>query len=78
MQWEKAMRGELKWRSVYVCMFVCVIGHGAQISAEKQVMLVLLLIEQLAVGWLYSVNATNVFAAAGRYNLSKAIQPNFL
>ncbi|OPJ66769.1 hypothetical protein AV530_016758 [Patagioenas fasciata monilis] len=54
------------------------IGHGAQTSPEEQVMLVLLLIEQLAVGCLYSVNATNAFAAAGRYNLSMAIQLNFL
>ncbi|GAB0178921.1 interleukin-1 receptor type 2 [Grus japonensis] len=38
-------------------------GHK---SPEKKVMLVLLLIEQLAVGWLYSVNAVKVFAAVDK------------
>lgn len=47
-------------------------------SPEKQVMLVLPLIEQLAVAWLYSVNAKNTFAAVGRYNLFKDVKPHFL
>lgn len=50
-------------------------GHK---SPGEQVMLALLLIEQLAVEWLYSVNAMNVFAAAGRHNISEDINPHFL
>lgn len=58
-------------------------GHGGVKglglrSPEKQVMLVLPLIEQLAVAWLYSVNAKNTFAAVGRYNLFKDVKPHFL
>jgi len=50
-------------------------GHK---SPEKQVTRILLLIELLAVRWLYSVDAMNVFAAAGRYNLFKDIKSHFL
>ena len=56
---------------------VCVKGMGHK-SPEEQVVLVLLLIEQLAVRWLYPVNAMNAFAAIGRYDLFKDIKPHFL
>lgn len=73
--WGKAMRGELmglQWKGG-----VGVKGLGLR-SPEKQVMLVLPLIEQLAVAWLYSVNAMNAFAAVGRYHLFKDVKPHFL
>lgn len=76
MRWGKATKGELKWLQWRGAgAGVKGVGHK---SPEKQSVVVLLLIEQLAVGWLYSVNAMNTLAAVGRYNLSKGIKPYFL